>query len=108
MLMIAVVVLGAARAFSSSLSAVGHAQRTTDAAIFLETTMEDISAQPYANLLTLNGNLVYDRTDAADSDYSVALDVFLAEVDLLQVRAVLTDLRTNAEMGRVIAWRTRR
>ncbi len=108
LLVVAIVVTGAARAFSSSLNAVGQAKRTTNAAIFLETTMEDISAQPYANLLTLNGNQVFDRTDAADSEYSIRLSVFQAELELIQIRAIVTDLDTNREMGRVTALRSSR
>ena len=102
------VLLGAARAFSASLSAVGQAKDTTDAALFLESVLEDIAAQPYDNLLPLNGDRVFNRTDADDSRFAVDVTVFPSAIDLLQLRAVVSDLRTNREVGRVTTFRCRR
>lgn len=107
-LVVAIVMLISTNAISASMKAVGQARTNTRAAIFLETVMEDVSAQPYENLLALNGNQIIDEDDLASSHYSVDLTVFLAEVDLLQVDAVLTDLRTNKPMGRLTTLRSNR
>jgi len=108
MVIVATILMASAGAFTRSLNATDQARRTTRAAIFLETAMEDISAQDYRNLLVLNGNQIFDRTDASDSDYSIALTVFLVEIDLLQIQAVVTDVRTNDVMGRLSMLRSRR
>lgn len=102
------VLLASASAFSSTLKATGQAHRTQGAAVFLESTMENISAQAYANLLSLDGNQLFENNNAGDSNYSVDLDVWLTAVDLLQVRAVLTDLRTGRVLARVTTLRSRR
>ena len=108
MVIVSTVLMASAGAFTSSLTATDQARRTTQAAIFLETAMEDISAQRYTNLLSLNGNQIFDHTNANDSNYSITLTVFLGEVDLLQVQAVVTDLRANNAMGRLTMLRSRR
>ena len=108
LVIVATVLLATARAFSESLGAVGQARDTTSAAIFLETTLEDVTTQPYDNLLSLNGNRLFDRTDAGDSRFAIDLSVFLAEVDLIQMRAALVDLRTGGEIGRATTFRSRR
>ena len=107
-MIVATVLLAAARAFSSSLGAVGQARDTTNAAIFLEPTLEDVTTQPYDNLLSLNGNRLFDGTDAGDSQFAIDRAVFLTEVDLVQMRAVVGDLRTGDEIGRATTLRSRR
>ena len=104
----ATVLLASAAAFTSSLASVNSAQRTLRGAAFAETVMEDLSAQPYDNLATFNGNRVYDEATAGASHYAVDVSVFAAAVDLIQVRATLTDLRTNRVLGRVTTLRSRR
>lgn len=108
MMIVATFLLASAGAFSSSLKTTEQARRTTSAAVFLETTMEDVSAQAYPNLLALNGNQIFDVTDATDSNYRVDLIVFLAELNLLQVRAVVIDLERGREVGRLSAQRSNR
>jgi len=102
------VLLATAMAFTSTTRATDQARRTTDAAIFLEATLENVSGQPYENLLTLNGNTVFDETDADDSNYSVDIATFLAEVNLVQVTATLNDLETGRVIGRVNTLRANR
>ena len=81
MVVAAGVLLFSAVGLSSNLRAVNQAESTTRAAVFLETVMEDIHTQPYDNLLALNGNRLFDNTDATDSWHMVDLTVFLAAVD---------------------------
>jgi len=103
---VATVLLSLAGAFSTDLLGVDQARRVTDGSVFLETCMENLAAQPYENLLALDGEQIFDRTDAGDSKYVIDLRVFPSEVGLMQVRAVLADLRTNREIGRVTALRS--
>jgi prepilin-type N-terminal cleavage/methylation domain-containing protein len=103
---ICVFLLACATALTSSLSAARGAVETTDGAIFLEATMEDLSAQAYSDLLSLNGNRIFDGTSASDSRYAVDLAVFLSEANLIQVQADLVDLRSNARVGGVTTLRS--
>lgn len=108
MMIVATFMLASAGAFTSSIKSTEFSRRTTSAAVFLETTMEDVSAQAYPNLLTLNGNQIFDVTDANDSNYRVDLTVFTVELNLIQVRAVVTDLQRGREVGRLSAQRSDR
>jgi len=100
--------MATARTLASSVTVVNDAKRMNTAAVFLETVMEDVAAQPYANLLALDGNDITDGDDVGSSNYSAELTVFQATVDLIQVEAVLSDLRTDREIGRVSTLRARR
>ncbi len=102
------ILLASAGAFGSSISAVNSARRTSRASLFLETVMEDISAQDYDDLLTFNGNHVYDKATSAVSDFEVQLSVTQTAVGLRRVDAVLTDLRNNHELGHVATLRSQR
>jgi Tfp pilus assembly protein PilV len=104
----ATILLASAAAFLSSIATVKSAERTSRGAIFAETVMEDLAAQPYANLLTFNGNRIYDDATVARAHYAVDLTVFTAAIDLIQLRAVLTDLRTGRELARMTTLRTNR
>ena len=106
-IVIATVLLTSAGAFTTSLRGVNRAQLQSRGAVFLQTVMEDVGAQPYANLSAFNGNRIYDKATATTSNFSVDLTVFVAAVDLQQVRAVLTDLRTQRVLARVSTVRTR-
>lgn len=105
---VATVLMVSVGAFGSSIKAVNSAQRRSRATVFLQTIMEDVSAQPYDNLLAFNGNRFMDQATAARSNYAVDLSVFVVSLDLEQVQGVLTDLRTNREIGRVTTLRSRR
>jgi hypothetical protein len=102
------VLMAAAGALLSSLSAVSSAARMSRATVFLETVMEDLAAQPYDNLLAFNGNTVFDQTTASQSNYQATITVFTAAVNLRQVDVVLTDRHGNREIGRVTTLRCSR
>lgn len=105
---ITTVLMASAGAFVSSLSSVESAQRRTRATVYLETVMENISAQPYDNLLSFNGNHLHDQATTGSSNYGVDLTVFVSGLDLVEIQAVLLDLRSNAEITRVTTQRSRR
>jgi len=102
------VLMATASAFSSSLSAANGALERTHGAVFLETVMEDVAAQPFDNLLALNGNHLYDQPSKQHSRYAVELRVFAAAVGLLQIEADLTDLAHDNVLCRVVTLRSRR
>ena len=106
LVLVTIVLLASATVFSSSLAATGQASRLATGSDFLETTMEEVGAQLYPNLLSLDGNRVFDNTDASDSNFAVDLTVFQVDVDLLQIRAVLSDLRTGREVTRLTTQRS--
>lgn len=108
MSIVAIVMLAAAAGFARNLGAVEQARTTTDAAIFLDTLIENVEAQAYDDLLSLNGNRVFSGTGPADSRYAVDLTAFLAGVDLIQIGAVLVELPSERELGRVTFQRSRR
>lgn len=102
------ILLASAGAFGSSVNTVNSARRLSRASLFLETVMEDMSAQDYANLLAFNGNRVYDKVTAAASDFEVDLAVTQTAVGLRRVDAILLDRRTNRELGHVATLRADR
>ncbi len=104
----ATVLLASAAAFMTSIAAVNSAQRTSRGALFAETVMEDLGAQPYANLAAFNGNTMFDGATLATSQFTVGLTIFTVAVDLIQVRAVLTDRHTGRELGRLTTLRANR
>ena len=105
---LAFALVATASSFSTNLSAVRQAKGINKAARFLEETMDAVAAQPYENLLSLNGNVYYDHQVVRAARYRIGMTVFLASADLLQVRAVLTDRRTGQELARVVTYRSRR
>ncbi|MCC6405550.1 MAG: hypothetical protein IT453_00190 [Planctomycetes bacterium] len=105
---IATVLIAAAAGFGASLKGVDRSKSISRATVFLETVLEDLSAQDYDALLALNGNQFFDQTNAADSKYGVTLTVFQAQLDLLQLRVVVRDLDTNDVIGSVTTQRCRR
>ncbi|MDA1263958.1 MAG: hypothetical protein O2816_02630 [Planctomycetota bacterium] len=100
-----VMLLGTAAAFSENIQTVDQAERLADGALFLETTLESLSAVPYSDLLALDGNQVFDGETFARSNFTVNVTVFAAEVGLLQISAALIDRRTNRQIGRAHALR---
>jgi prepilin-type N-terminal cleavage/methylation domain-containing protein len=105
---IVTIMLGSAAGFGGSLKGVETAKRTSQAAVFLETVMEDLAAQPYDNLLAFNGNQIFDGGAAVSSQFAVTLTVVPVAIDLVQVHVVLTDLRTNRTIGKLATQRSRR
>lgn len=104
---VAILMLAAVSAFTSNLRAVGSAQTTTRASIFLEGTLENLSALGVDELLALNGNRFYDAVDAEHSSYAIDLEVFTAAINLVQLQAVLVDLRTERALGQITTQRCR-
>jgi type II secretory pathway pseudopilin PulG len=100
--------MASAGAFFSSISTAQSAQRRTRATVFLETVMEDLSAQPYDNLLAFDGNTIFDQPNAARANFAANVTVFEASLELLQVQVVLTDVRSNRVMGRLVTQRSER
>lgn len=105
---VAVMLMGSTTAFMSSIQGVQNARKQSRGAVFLRTVMEDVAAQDYADLPSLNGDRILDDANAARATFAVDLTVFLAAVDLQQVEAELRDLRTNRVLGRVVTLRSRR
>ena len=108
MSVVATVLLASSLAFTSSLTAVGRAERTTDAAVYLETVMQNLTAQDFDNLLAMNGNQFFDGANLAASQFTVDLTVFNLQANLLQVEGVLSERRTNRVLGQVTTYRSRR
>lgn len=103
------VVMGSfASAFLASIRAVGSAKRTNQGALFLETVLEDLAAQPYESLSGFDGDRVFDKATQNLSNYAVDLNVFTASLELTQVEAVLTDLQTSRVISRVSTLRSKR
>jgi prepilin-type N-terminal cleavage/methylation domain-containing protein len=106
-LIVASIMIVSQAAFVSSFSATQRSRDVRRAALLLDTVMEDVAAQPYQNLLALNGNVVTDGETAASSRFEVEIETFLAEIDMIQVRATVRDIEDDVEIGRVVALRSR-
>ena len=102
---VAFLAMAASMAFSNNLRAVERAKGLSTSSIFAETVMEDLANVSYANLLALDGNRFFDVTDAADSSFAVDLTCFETALGLMQVEAVVTDLRTGRELGQITTLR---
>lgn len=105
---VATVLMASAGSFTTSISSAKSARRTSEAAAYLQTVMEDLSAQPYDNLLSLNGNRVYDTSSAATANFAADITTFSSALDLIQVQVVCTDMRTNQAMGQIVTLRSNR
>lgn len=108
MAILSVILAGVAMGMGASLKAVNSARRVTGGSQYLESVMQNLAAQPYANLLAMNGNQLFDQPLLADSNFTVDLVIFETEIDLLQLEATLSDRRTGRELGTVTTLRTRR
>lgn len=95
-------------AFLSSFRATEQAQDLRGVALLLDTVMEDLSAQPYSVLLTLNGNEVFDGATAIDSRTRVTIETFQVQPNLIQVRAIASDVNTGDEIARIVTVRAER
>lgn len=102
------VLLASAMGFGASLKTVDRAKSLSRGVVYAETFLEDLSALDYDAVLALNGNQFFDQTTAAESKFGIALAVFEAELDLVQVRARLTDLDTGEVLGTLTTQRSRR
>lgn len=95
-------------ALLTNFAAVRTADGLSSGSLFMETVLEDLSAQPYEDLLTFDGNRVFDQETEERSRFAVTLSIFESEVGLLQISALLTDLRRDRELGRVVTFRSSR
>lgn len=105
---VATVLAGASGAFLSSFAAMRTAEGLSSGTLFLETVLENLSAQAYDDLLAFHGNRMFDGADEEHSSYAVELAVFESEVGLTQIGAVLVDLDSGRELGRVVTLRSER
>jgi len=106
-LIVATIMIVSQAAFVSSFSATRQSRDVRRATLLLDTVLEDLAAQPYQNLLALNGNVVRDGETLASSSFEVAIQTFQAEVDLVQVRATVSSIADGREIGRVVTVRSR-
>jgi hypothetical protein len=97
-----------ARGFGTNYGAVQRAKDMNRAAVFLEETMDGLQSVPYANLAALDGNVFLDQATTSASRFRIDLSVTQVAVDLLEVRAVITDRRNEQVLTRVITYRSRR
>ncbi|MFT7670478.1 MAG: prepilin-type N-terminal cleavage/methylation domain-containing protein [Planctomycetota bacterium] len=108
MAVLSAILMATASAFSTTMQVTDQARRTTGGAIFLDATLENISALNYNELLVLDGNVVFDAETVAESNYSVSLSIFQSDVNLIQVTAALNDLETGGVIGRLGSLRSGR
>lgn len=108
MAVLAVVLSGVAMGLGASLKAVEGARRVTGGTAYLESVMQNVAAQPYANLLPMNGNQFFDQPLPANSNFRVDLTVFNVDIDLVQIDAQLVDLRSGRPVGTVTTQRCSR
>ncbi len=94
--------------FLSSISATSHAKHQSEAMVFMQTVMEDLSAQPFANLAAFNGDRVFNNGTEARSRMVADITVFAAAAGLQQVTVVVRDLNIGTEYGRVATLRADR
>lgn len=105
---VATVLAGASGALMSSFAAVRTADGLSSGTLFLESVLENLSLQPYDDLLSFHGNRLCDGSDEDHSRYAVELSVFESELGLMQIRAVLREVDGGRELGRVNTLRSAR
>ncbi len=101
-----VLLMATAATFLGNMKAVGTAKSITSGSIFLESVQENISAQPYANLLALNGNSVFNNGVPDSSSYRADITTFQSGIGLIQIRVALIDTQNNRELGRLVTVRS--
>ncbi|MCP5024301.1 MAG: hypothetical protein GY930_21345 [bacterium] len=101
-----VLLMATAATFFGNMKTIGTAKSITSGAIFLESVQENISAQPYQNLLALNGNPIFDQGVANLSQYRADITTFQSGVGIIQVSVSLVDLRNNVVIGRLATIRS--
>lgn len=108
LVIVGTVLAGVSGAFLANFSSMRTADGISSGTVFLETVMESLSAQDYADLPVFHGDRIFDAVDEEHSRFAVELTVFESEVDLLQIRAVLRDLDSGRELGRLTTFRSAR
>ncbi len=102
----AVLLMATAATFFGNMKTIGTAKSITRGAIFLESVQENISAQPYQNLLALNGNLIFDQDVADSSQYRADITTFQSGIGIIQISISLVDLQSNVVIGRLATVRS--
>lgn len=97
-----------ASSFGSNATAVENARGVTRASQFLEEVLDSVTAQPFDNLTSLNGNRLYDHTTHGEARYRAEITVSLAAVDLYMVRVKLLANKSGNEITKVVTYRSRR
>jgi len=105
---VATVLAGASGALLSNFFSIRTADGLSSGTLFLESVLENLSAQSYDDLLAFHGNTLFDGADEEHARYAVELSVFESEVGLMQIGAVLRDLNGGRELGRVATLRSSR
>jgi len=100
-----ILLMATAGTFFGNMKAVSQARSLSSATLFLETVREDLLAQSYADLLSLNGNSFFENGNINQSRYRADVTVFQADIGLLQVRVSLVDMQTDAEIARLVTAR---
>lgn len=102
----AVLLMATAATFFGNMKAIGTAKSITSGAIFLESVQENISAQPYQNLLALNSNAIFDDGVEATSQYRADITTFQSGIGIIQISVSLVDLRSDVVLGRLVTVRS--
>lgn len=105
---VTILVLGAAAAFSETVGGAQASRRMTSGVLFLETIAENLGATPAQNLLVLDGTQSFDGDGAARGEFRVDVSVFESQLDLLQVELALVELATGRTLGTVVTQRSLR
>jgi hypothetical protein len=101
-----VLLMATAATFFGNMKSVGTAKSLTSGSIFLESVQENISAQPYQNLLALDGNAIFDDGVLDGSDFRADITTFQTGIGLIQIRVALVELSSNRELGRLVTLRS--
>lgn len=106
--MLAIGLTALAGTIGVNLGAVSKARDMEAATHFVEETLDSLSAQPYDNVLVMNGNTFFSQATAAQSLYRINLTVAQNELDLLTITAQLIDNRSGDPLSRFVIYRSRR
>ena len=101
-----VLLMATAATFFGNMKAVGTAKSITSGTIFLESVQENLAAQPYQNLLAINGNSVFNDGVEDGSEYRADITSFQSGIGLIQISVTLVDLRSNVQLGRLVTVRS--
>lgn len=105
---LAFLLMASSSAFIGNLRGVSESRRLAQAAVFLETSSENLGAQPYANLLALDGTQLFDGPSPERSNFTLDVSAFQSQVDLIQMTAIVSDRRTGHELSRSVILRSNR
>ena len=86
------------------LSTISRSDRAED---LVAQTIDALAAYSFDTVSSMDGSSIHDHPSPEQSDYRVDLAVTPAANGLLQIRAVLLDIRTRREVTRFVTWRGR-